>query len=259
VGYRSITEEVNPYNAYIWSADDGFTDLGVMDGPFSCANDISDTGIVVGWTGVLGHGQAFVWEDGELLLLGLIPEGTTSHVNGVNNRGEAAGSGAMLPDHPSGITGQPALWDNGQWRLLGVLPGCDVGGATDINDLQQIVGSCTEPNDTKHGFLWQQGVIYDLNDLAMLERGCWIQRGRAINNGGAIVAHGYDQQYNAVSYLLVPIDRPSGDITGDCDVNVADLLFLLGDWGKANSPADINDDGIVDFWDLLALLRDWGS
>jgi len=258
VGYRSITEEVNPYNAFVWSADDGFTDLGVMDGPFSCATDISDTGIVVGWTGVLGLGQAFVWEDGELLLLGPIPEGTTSHANAVNNRGAIAGVGKMKPDHPSGLSAQPVLWKNGQWHLLGVLPGCDVGGARDINDLTQIVGGCTQPDDTRRAFLWQQGSMYDLNDLALLEPNFMIERAFAITNQGQIVADGADPMNQRITFVLTPIDRPEGDVEGDCDVDVGDLLFLLGEWGKSDSPADINDDGLVNVWDLLALLGDWG-
>jgi probable HAF family extracellular repeat protein len=259
VGYRSITEEVNPYNGFLWSADDGFTDLGVMEGPFSCATDISDTGIVVGWTGVLGNGQAFLWENGETLLLGPVPEGTTSFANAVNNRGELTGGGEMEPGHPSGLIAQPVLWKNGQWHLLGVLPGCDVGGARDINDLTQVVGHCSQPNNVMRAFLWQHRHMYDLNDLTSLDPGYAIQRPHAISNAGQIVADGYDPQWHVVTFLLTPVDRPLADIDGDCDVAVSDLLFLLGDWGKTNSLADINDDGIVNVWDLLALLGDWGS
>jgi len=62
-----------------------------------------------------------------------------------------------------------------------------------------------------------------------------------------------------VTFLLTPIDRPTADITGDCTVDAADLLFLLGDWGETDSPADINADGLVNVRDLLTLLGQWGS
>jgi hypothetical protein len=114
-------------------------------------------------------------------------------------------------------------------------------------------------DDLTLGFLWQHGQMYDLNQLTSLDPGYGIQRAHAINNAGMIIADGYDPLGHVVSFLLTPADRPLGDIDGDCDVAVSDLLFLLGDWGKTNSPADINEDGIVNFWDLLILLSDWGT
>ena len=77
VGYRSVGEEVNPYNAYIWSAEESFTDLGLM-APYSRAIDISEDGVVVGWTGSpLADEQVFLWEQGQVHLLGPIPGGVT--------------------------------------------------------------------------------------------------------------------------------------------------------------------------------------
>jgi hypothetical protein len=57
-----------------------------------------------------------------------------------------------------------------------------------------------------------------------------------------------------------------GDVDLDGDVDFADLLALLGDWGPCASPppppsdcpADVNGSGVVDFADLLVLLANWG-
>jgi len=260
VGYRSIGDGGNPYNAYIWSSEDGFTDLGLMD-PFSAAVDISDQGVVLGWTGLGGWAEAFLWEDGHSCILGPIPGGVTSTPGGVNARREVVGCGWVeIPSRIDGF-GKAYLWSNDDWKFLDPIPGCDSCGAWDLNDRTQTVGFCTltqgPPDD--RAVLWQTGREYDLNALTEFDQAGRMERGNAINNAGQIIAEGYDADYNSITFLLTPIDPPVGDINGDCDVNVRDLLFLLGEWGNTASPADINGDGIVDFFDLLTLLHNWGS
>jgi hypothetical protein len=49
-----------------------------------------------------------------------------------------------------------------------------------------------------------------------------------------------------------------GDINGDGNVDVDDLLILLGDWGESGSDADLDGNGTVDVDDLLILLANWG-
>jgi hypothetical protein len=51
-----------------------------------------------------------------------------------------------------------------------------------------------------------------------------------------------------------------GDLDGDGDVDTADLLALLADWGCGgqNCPGDVDGDGDTDTADLLLLLANWG-
>ena len=53
------------------------------------------------------------------------------------------------------------------------------------------------------------------------------------------------------------------DIDGDWDVDTADLLALLGDWGCTGEPGecigDVNWDGVTNTADLLQLLGAWGN
>ena len=51
----------------------------------------------------------------------------------------------------------------------------------------------------------------------------------------------------------------TGDLDGDAIVDGADLTLLLGEWGQAQSYADITEDGLVDGADLAALLGAWGA
>lgn len=49
------------------------------------------------------------------------------------------------------------------------------------------------------------------------------------------------------------------DVTGDGQVNSADLGTLLGAWGQHGGPSDVNGDGIVNSGDLGAMLGAWGA
>ena len=50
----------------------------------------------------------------------------------------------------------------------------------------------------------------------------------------------------------------AGDLNSDSNVNIHDLLILIGEWGATNSIADMNEDGIVNIHDLLILVAAWG-
>jgi probable HAF family extracellular repeat protein len=262
VGYRSISDGGNPYNAYLWSAEDGFTDLAVMVGPYSSALDVSDVGVIVGWTGSVSPGdEGFLWKNGDVVILGPIPGGVSSTPRAVNAREQVVGSGAFEVAKGRVLSAEAFIWERGLWTMMGQVPGYDYSTGHDINDVGQAVGRAGRLDDPadRVAFLWQHASLHDLNDLALLDRGFTIRRASAINNAGQILGDGSDPEWNNVTFLLTPIDRPDGDITGDCEVGAADLLFLLGEWGKTDSLADINGDGIVNAADLLILLGDWGS
>lgn len=56
-------------------------------------------------------------------------------------------------------------------------------------------------------------------------------------------------------------DFCTADFSGDSQINVTDLLSLLGAWGICQSPCavDTNGDGQVNVTDLLVLLSGWGT
>ncbi|MCX6664990.1 MAG: PEP-CTERM sorting domain-containing protein, partial [Euryarchaeota archaeon] len=60
-----------------------------------------------------------------------------------------------------------------------------------INNLGQIVGSSTTPGNTaQHAFLWQNGIIYDLNDFISPDSGWELIEANDINDAGQIVGYG---------------------------------------------------------------------
>ena len=256
-GQRSLTKDPTPENAYIWSADKGFTDLNTL-GEFSSAAAINGA-LVVGWRADAGEmKEAFLWQDGNITLLGYIPQGISSWAVAVSNQASIAGGGVMDPDQRPNIFGQPALWKNGKWQLLGLLPKCDVGGSGDMNNDEMIVGLCVEPDNTRRAFIWTDGRMFDLNELIPSGLDVSIERGWGISDSGRIVADGHDAGNDSVTFLLTPVVAPLGDLDGDCIVGVSDFLILLAEWGQRDSPADLNGDGIVGVADLLILLGNWG-
>jgi hypothetical protein len=66
----------------------------------------------------------------------------------------------------------------------------------------------------------------------------------------------------AVKYPIDILDPPTteciADANGDGNVNVNDLLILIGNWGQSDSPADVNNDGIVNVSDILLMIDAWG-
>lgn len=50
-----------------------------------------------------------------------------------------------------------------------------------------------------------------------------------------------------------------GDVNGDNQINVADLLSVISSWGPcAGCPADVNGDNQVNVADLLTVISEWG-
>jgi parallel beta-helix repeat protein len=62
------------------------------------------------------------------------------------------------------------------------------------------------------------------------------------------------------TYELAPCPADIAPGTGDGTVSIADLLFVISNWGAGTgNPADINGDDVVNIADLLAVISAWGA
>lgn len=264
-GQRSLTKGPTPENAYIWSADRGFTDLGVLKGPNSGAFDISQGDLIGGWTGTTffeDDSIAVLWDNERRVEIGSIPGGFATYVRAVAEDGTALLNGRIKMGETSVLLGH--LWQDGKFTLIPPVRGFDTSGAADMNDALLATGLSVKldaPTD-RRGYLWGSGSTFDLNNLLGADPSMVVETGAAISNAGQIVANGKDANGDIVAFLLTPLSAPLGDLNHDCQVGVADLLILLGHWGPCvpgrDCIADLNGDGIVGVKDLLILLGNWG-
>jgi uncharacterized membrane protein len=270
-GTRSVGPAFTPYNAFVWSRDMGFTDLGVMMGPNSWAGDVSELGRVVGGTGGLITNQSgYMWQHGRTTLLPLPEPGTFTQANAVSKTGFITGRVIHQPAIPPNIISQPVNWaEQVQPALVCLLPGSFAGSGLAINDAGITVGGCTMSGSSAiRGFASMHGAVIDLNDLVDSSSGVLVEGANGINNAGLITAGGIVAG-SVVGLLLTPVLASPADLTCDGQVNGLDLGVLLTSWsippgtpgcgGPADAlcPADLNGDGIVNGLDLGILLFNW--
>ena len=248
-----------PWQAFIWE-DGMMNDLGPsIGGANNRGLDINDIGAITGWWQRKNNGDrlAFVWQDRVMTNLGPIPGGFTSEGHAINSRGDVTGWG-KVQDFP--MVAHAFVWNDGAMVDIDTLPGFESSTARGINDAMQVVGAAENPG--KRAFLWEDGVMMALNDLVPPDLGLDIKVASAINSVGQIIGYGEDSKSDVVSFVLRPIESPMGDLDGDCQVGVSDLLILLAAWGPCldcdGCAADLDQNCAVGVSDLLILLANWG-
>ena len=252
--------------AFVWQ-DGVITDLTPdLGAPRGIAYDNNDLGMVTGWMGTNENtdAHAFIWDNGKVTDLGVIPGGFTAEGRAINNLGDVAIQGRMFNDQNEVIV-RSFLWREGECIDIGVLPGFEETLVLDLNDAGQVIGRCEllDTNNTDP-FLWEDGVMWNLNDLWVSEDPGFhgISKVWAMSDEGGITGSAPHDDFSGVAIRLTPILPPLGDLDGDGSVGVPDLLILLGNWGPcadcADCAADLDDNCVVGVSDLLILLSNWG-
>ena len=132
--------------------------------PDGVAFGINDKGQAVGYSGsCIAATHAVVWKNNTAFVLQDLG-GTRSNIAFViNNRGQIAGKVRSADDTHY----VAALWQpDGTLTTHEPLPGDLDAFATGINNRGQVVGNDFDPNfNWSHGFIWQNGVMTDINTL----------------------------------------------------------------------------------------------
>ena len=169
---------------------------------------INELGSVCGNSGTPTTQRAVIWEWGRIRALGLLPGADRGYASAINNRNHVAGT----MEFNGGSESVAVVWSDGQ---IHELPKLFTGpfsraNATGINDRGQVVGVNSGRNGASIAALWQNGMVYDLNDLIRaddpLRPFVTVASPNVINNRGQILVTGKDSRFPfaQIPYRLVP-------------------------------------------------------
>ena len=246
-------------------------------GGWTWATGVNDVGEIVGWSAVAveENRRAVVWHNGELIELGIYPDGMVSYAQDINDVGQIVGTAALV-----GTSGdrRATLWQGGAMINLGTLPGGMESFGVAINEAGQIVGWAEQAGSVyaDRAVMWQQDHRTDEWTIVALSHD--ESRAYDINDLGHVVGRSAsveDPQGHATLWI-------NGEIVDLNDVLVGNTGWTL--WrawtinnagqiagqgrdahGNANAflltpiatdPTDADED--VDSGERLALFRDWG-
>ncbi len=252
-GTRSIGSKgstVNPQTAFIWSANSGYTDLGLINGFGTAAHDINDLGQVAIADSIIAGTVAGLWTGTQFIPTPPMPDGSTPFPRRINNLGAIAGTASL-----GASTSQPFVWLGGRVDLLGTLPGANRGGSGGITSEGTVTGLNTLIGGGQRAYVWAHNEMRDLTALVN-QPGFILTRGMGISENGIIIA----DAPSSTCAVLSPVLPRLGDTNCDAIVNVADLLAVIMNWGPCeNCVQDMNHDGQVEHQDLLIVIMNWGA
>lgn len=185
-------------------------DIGSLGGTYGFAVALNNRGQVIGRSNTVGNNppHAFLWpgQDGKIVDLGTLG-GSRSEAMAINDSGYVTGAAHL----PGNTAFHAVLWGNGGIFDLGVIPGdlCDEGMS--LNSRLQVVGYSNQvvchTRLHAHGFLWEHGVLFDLNRLIVNPSGLQVIEGTFISERGEITANAVTPEGNTHAVVLIPCDE----------------------------------------------------
>ena len=192
--------------AFFWSESKGFVPLGTLGGYDSYPVLLTDDGYVLGQSRIANEdSHYFLWSD----RMGMVDLGSTNN-NWTDifippRNGKVIGF-SVVPNTPYRDI-HSFFWSETTGRVdLGTLGGNQTW-ADAFNDAGQVIGRSIVANGENHPFVWENGVISDLNSLIAPNSGWVLSNAYRINKLVQILGTGYinGQQH---AFLLMPTSPP---------------------------------------------------
>ncbi len=187
------------FRAAIWEPDGTMKELPPLPGDStSAATAINDLGQVVGISGTCGiavggvsAAHSVLWQNGVPFEIPNLGGHTWNTPTAINNQGTVVGF--SLPAGQDGTRNFEAfLWTQaGGLTRLGKLPGDIRAEALGVNEKNQVVGLSRGGPHLFRAFIWQNGVMSDLNCLT-LPGSLFLLFANDINDRGEISGEAFD-------------------------------------------------------------------
>ena len=197
-----VPPQVLQFRAVIWGPGEGqIEELLPLPGDTStAATAINNRGQVVGISGTCDQAvgrytaaHTVLWEKGTVTDLGNLGAPWWNTAMAINQRGDVTGFAGV----PGGDADNPILhaflWTRSDGiQDLGTLPGDATSQANGINDRGQVVGTSCDMAGSCRAFLWEDGVMTDLNTLVAPGYAGILTTAQDINDRGEITGRAFD-------------------------------------------------------------------
>lgn len=210
-----VPPQVLQFRAVLWDVRRKAHELPPLaSDSVSAATAINDQGQAVGISGIcdiavgeLSAIHAVRWQNGVPEDLGNIGGDAWNTPTAINARGDIVGFANVAP----GIDFNPHafLWTAGAGiRDLGTLPGDASSQATGINGAGQVVGQSCDAQGACRAFVWQDGVMRDLQPLIHSGDEDLLLSANDIDDHGRITGQAIDVASGTfVAFLATPLDE----------------------------------------------------
>jgi probable HAF family extracellular repeat protein len=177
------------------------------------ATGINEQGDAVGISGICDQAvgrhtakHAVLWDKhGRVTDIGNLGAPWWNTPTNINQRGDIVGF-AGDPAFPEGDFLHAFIWtEKGGIQPLGALPGHVHSEAYGINEKRQVVGLSCDANFVDcRAFIWENGVMTDLNDLKQPGYSARLEQAKDINEAGEITGRAIDPVTGRRAFLAVP-------------------------------------------------------
>jgi probable HAF family extracellular repeat protein len=181
----------------------------------TAATAINDRGQIAGISGICGNAvgeysaaHAVLWDRGRVFDLGGLGGVAWNTPMAINDRGDIVGfANAEGTDPPNDFNVRAFLWTTRDgMRNLGTLPGDATSQALGINERRQVVGvSC---GAICRAFLWDDGVMTDLNERVVSGSSETLRIAGDINDGGQISGQTVNASNERSAFVAYPAPLP---------------------------------------------------